>query len=169
MLIRPFTIPGQTVADSLPIALPKRFVRLRRFSQANQIAAFSIVNGTGALSLVRVHLFSGTAPTAVVMAGNFLYRPTLQTGPSQATASIPPNGVLTPLSGSPFAIAGFSFATDYLGQHLYVAGPHGHPGIQRRFHQRRAHPCVRFPFPCERTHALDLRPDPSTVASVRFS
>src|SRR5580658_3853467 len=123
----PFTIPGQTVVDSLPIGIVDTgsyvYVAL---SQANQIAAFSIVSGTGALTPVPNSPFSaGTAPTAVVVAGNFLYAINSSDGTISGYSSKSTNGALTPLSSSPFSIAGVSLATDYFGQHLYVAGSTG--------------------------------------------
>jgi 6-phosphogluconolactonase len=128
----PFTIPGQTVVDSLPIGVTDTGSYVyAALSQANQIAAFSIVSGTGALTPVPNSPFpAGTAPTAVVAAGNFLYAINSSDGTISGYSINSTNGVLTPLSGSPFAIVGFSLATDYVGQHLYVAGLTGLTGIQ---------------------------------------
>jgi 6-phosphogluconolactonase (cycloisomerase 2 family) len=149
VLNSPFTIPGQTVADSLPIGIADNGSYVyAALSQANQIAAFSIVNGTGALSLVPGSPFSaGTAPTAVVMAGNFLYATNSSDGTISGYSINSTNGVLTPLSGSPFAIAGFSFATDYLGQHLYVAGLTGIQAFSVDFTSGALTPVFGSPFP----------------------
>ncbi|MFZ0420948.1 MAG: hypothetical protein WAM04_22805 [Candidatus Sulfotelmatobacter sp.] len=128
----PFTIPGQTVADSLPIGIVDTGSYVyTALTQTNQIAAFAIasVDGalTGALTPVPNSPFlAGTAPTAVVLAGsNFLYAINSSDGTISGYSIESTNGALTPLSGSPFAIVGVSLATDYLGQHLYVAGPTG--------------------------------------------
>jgi 6-phosphogluconolactonase len=120
----PFTIPGQTVADSLPagIADSGGSYVYAALSQTNQIAAFSIMSG-GALTPVPGSPFSaGATPTSVVVAGNSLYAINSSDGTISGYSINSTNGVLTPLSGSPFAIVGFSLATDFFGQHLYVAG-----------------------------------------------
>jgi 6-phosphogluconolactonase (cycloisomerase 2 family) len=120
----PFTIPGQTVANSLPAGIADSggsylYVTL---SLTNQIAAFSIMS-SGALAPVPDSPFSsGTAPTAVILAGDFLYAINSLDATISGYSINTTNGVLTPLSGSPFAIVGFALATDYFGQHLYVAG-----------------------------------------------
>jgi 6-phosphogluconolactonase len=151
----PFTIPGQTVVDSLPIGIVDTgsFV-YAALNQTNQIAAFSIVSGTGALTPVPNSPFAaGTAPTAVVVAGNFLYAINSSEGSVSSDATISgysinsTNGVLTPLSGSPFAIAGFSLATDYFGQHLYVAGATGIEAFSIDFTSGALTPVSGSPFP----------------------
>ena len=64
VLNSPFTIPGQTVADSLPIGIADNGSYVyAALSQANQIAAFSIVNGTGALTPVFGSPFPAIGPT----------------------------------------------------------------------------------------------------------
>ncbi|MGC2171599.1 MAG: hypothetical protein WA555_05425 [Candidatus Sulfotelmatobacter sp.] len=125
----PFTVPGQTVANSLRAGIADSggsyvYVAL---SPTNQIAAFSIASGgSGALTPVPGSPFpAGTTPTAVVVAENFLYAINSADGTISGYSIDSTNGALTPLSGSPFAIVGFSVATDYFGQHLYVAGPTG--------------------------------------------
>jgi 6-phosphogluconolactonase len=126
----PFTIPRQTVADSLPLGIVDTGSYVyAALSQANQIAAFSIVSSTGALTAVPGSPFSaGTAPTAVVVAGNFLYAINSSNGSVSSGGTISgysinsANGVLTPLSGSPFAITGISLATDSFAEYLYVGG-----------------------------------------------
>jgi 6-phosphogluconolactonase len=119
----PFTIPGQTVADSLPMGIVDNGSYVyAALSQSNQIAAFSIASG-GTLTPVPNSPFpAGTAPSAVAFAGNFLYAINASDGTISGYSIDPATGVLTPLSGSPFAIVGFSMATDYFGQHLYLAG-----------------------------------------------
>jgi 6-phosphogluconolactonase len=120
----PFTVPGQTVADSLPTGIVDTGSYVyAALTQTNQVAAFSIVSGTGALSPVPGSPFpAGAAPTAVILASSFLYTINSSDSTISGYSINSTNGVLTPLSGSPFAIPGFSLATDYLGQHLYVAG-----------------------------------------------
>jgi|HubBroStandDraft_4_1064222.scaffolds.fasta_scaffold01581_3 6-phosphogluconolactonase len=125
----PFTIPGQTGADSLPSGIVDTGSYVyAALSLTNQIAGFSIASGTGALTPVPNSPFSaGTNPTALVLAGNFLYAINSLDGTGTISGySINSNtGVLTPLSGSPFAINGLSMATDYFGEYLYVAEPAG--------------------------------------------
>jgi 6-phosphogluconolactonase (cycloisomerase 2 family) len=127
----PFTIPGQTVANSLPAGIVDNGSYVyAALSQTGQIAAFSLVSVggafTGALTPVPGSPFSaGTAPTAVIFAGNFLYAINSSDGTLSGYSINPANGVLTTLSGSAFAIAGASLATDYFGEYLYVAGSTG--------------------------------------------
>jgi 6-phosphogluconolactonase len=123
----PFTIPGQTVANSLPIGIVDNGTYVyTALSQTNQIAAFSIVSGTGALTPVPGSPFSaGTAPTALIVAGNFLYAINSSDATLSGYSINPANGALTALSGSPFAIAGVSLATDYFGEYLWTAGSTG--------------------------------------------
>jgi 6-phosphogluconolactonase len=99
-------------------------------SSSNQIAAFSVVSGTGALTPVPGSPFSsGTNPSTLVLASGFLYalnKPLGLTNGSITSYSVNSNtGALTPLSGSPFAIGGISMAADSFGQYLYVTGPAG--------------------------------------------
>ena len=150
----PFTIPGQTVADSLPAGIVDTGSYIyAALTQTNQIAAFSIVSVagafTGALTPVPNSPFpAGTAPTAVVSAGgNFLYAINSSDGTISGYSIDSSNGVLTPLSGSPFAIVGISLATDYLGQHLYVAGPTGIQAFGIDFPSGALTPVSGSPFP----------------------
>lgn len=129
----PFSFPGQTVADSQPVGIVDTGAYVyAALSLANQIAGFSITSGTGALAPVPNSPFhAGTNPTAVVLAGNFLYAINSSNGGISSDGTISGysinsnNGVLTPLSGSPFAINGISLAADSLGAYLYVAEPAG--------------------------------------------
>ena len=123
----PFTIPGQTVTNSLPIGIVDNGTYVyAALSQTNQIAAFSIVSGTGALTAVPGSPFpAGTAPTALIVAGNFLYAINSSDATLSGYSINPANGALTALSGSPFAIAGVSLATDYFGEYLWIAGSTG--------------------------------------------
>jgi len=145
----PFTIPGQTVADSLPIGIVDTGSYVyAALSQTNQIAAFSIVSSTGALTPVPNSPFSaGTDPTAVVLAGNFLYAINSSDGTISGYSIDSSNGVLTPLSGSPFTIAGFSMATDSFGQYLYIAGPTGIQAFSIDFTSGALTPVSGSPFP----------------------
>jgi 6-phosphogluconolactonase len=127
----PFTIPGQTALDSLPLGIVDTGSYVyAALSQTNQIAAFSIVSGTGALTPVPGSPFSsGTSPSTLVLASGFLYALNTPLGLTNGTITSysvnSNNGVLTPLSGSPFVIGGISMATDSFGQYLYVTGPAG--------------------------------------------
>lgn len=127
----PFAIPGQSAPDSLPLGIVDTGSYVyAALSNTNQIAAFSILSGTGALTPVPGSPFSaGTNPTPVVLAGNFLYAINFSDRTMDRTISgysiNTTNGVLTPLSGSPFAIVGFSLTADSSGQYLYVPAPTG--------------------------------------------
>lgn len=127
----PFAIPGQAAPDSLPLGIVDAGSYVyAALSNTNQIAAFSIVSGTGALTPVPGSPFSaGTNPTVVILAGNFLYAINSSDRTIDGTISgysiNSANGVLTPLSGSPFAIAAISLAADYFGKYLYVNEPTG--------------------------------------------
>ena len=119
----PFTIPGQTVPNSLPDGIVDTGSYVyAALSEANQIAAFSIVSGTSALSPVPGSPFSaGATPITVVFASGFLYA--LNDSGISGYSVNSNNGVLTSLSGSPFAIIGgsISIVTDSFGEYLYVS------------------------------------------------
>jgi hypothetical protein len=119
----PFTIPGQTVANSLPAGIADNGSYMyAALSLSNQIAGFAIAS-SGALTPVPGSPFAaGANPTAVVLAGNLLYAINSSDGTLSGYSIDSSNGALTALAGSPFAIPGVSLATDYFGQHLYVAG-----------------------------------------------
>jgi 6-phosphogluconolactonase (cycloisomerase 2 family) len=122
----PFTIPGQTVTNSLPMGIVDNGSYIyAALSQANQIAAFSIASSGALMPVPNSPFPAGTAPTAVAFAGNFLYAINSSDETISGYSLDPANGVLTPLSDAPFAIVGVSMATDYFGQHLYVAGSTG--------------------------------------------
>jgi len=122
----PFTDSGQGIQNGRPqgIVDTGSYVYLA-LSGTNQIAAFSIVSGTGALVPVPNSLFpAGTNPTSLVFANSFLYANNLD-GTISGYNINSANGVLSPLSGSPFAIVGGSLAVDFFGQYLYASGPGG--------------------------------------------
>ncbi|HWY22527.1 MAG TPA: hypothetical protein VNX26_14975 [Candidatus Acidoferrum sp.] len=118
----PFAIPGQTVSNSRPFGIVDTGSYVyAALSGTNQIAAFSIVSGTGALVPVPGSPFStGATPAALVLASGFLYA--LNDGGISGYSINSSTGVLTPLSGSPFAIIGGAMTADSLGQYLYVSG-----------------------------------------------
>jgi hypothetical protein len=118
----PFTIPGQTVLNSRPYGIVDTGSYVyAALSGANQIAAFSIASGTGALVPVPNSPFSaGGIPIALVLANGFLYA--LNEGTISGYSINSSNGLLTPLSASPFAIVGGSMAADFFGQYLFVGG-----------------------------------------------
>jgi 6-phosphogluconolactonase (cycloisomerase 2 family) len=132
----PFAIPGQT--NGLPSGIVDTgFYVYTTLSLTNQVAGFSIASGTGVLTSVLGSPFSaGTNPTAIVFANEtpneFLYvlnQGMFGNGGSISGYSIDSStGALTPLSGFPFSIKGFSMAVDSpysLGQYLYVASATG--------------------------------------------
>lgn len=119
----PFTIPGQAVANSRPYGIVDTGTYVyAALSGANQIAAFSIVSGTGTLVPVPNSPFpaGATPPIALVLAGNYLYA--LIDGGISGYSINSSTGALTPLANSPFTIIGGSMTTDFFGQYLYVAG-----------------------------------------------
>jgi 6-phosphogluconolactonase (cycloisomerase 2 family) len=149
----PFTIPGQGAPDSQPLGIVDTGSYVyAALSNTNQIAAFSIVSGTGALTPVPGSPFSaGTNPTAVVLAGNFLYAINSSDRTIDSTISgysiNSANGVLAPLAGSPFAIAGISLAIDYFGEYLYVNGSTGIQAFSIDFTSGALTPVSGSPFP----------------------
>lgn len=123
----PFVIPGQTVSNSQPqgIVATGSFVYAALFG-TNQIAAFSIVSGTGALIPVPNSPFAaGPLPSVLVTAQGFLYAINSLVGTMSAYSIDSASGTLTPLSGSPFGIGGSSMAADSFGSYLYVASSKG--------------------------------------------
>ncbi len=89
----PFLIPGQTVSNSQPVGIVNTgtFV-YAGLSATNQIAAFSIVMGTGALTPVPGSPFpAGVNPNLLVIGrGGFLYALNAFDPPFPATASTRP-------------------------------------------------------------------------------
>jgi len=125
----PFTIPGQTVSNSQPAGIVDtgKFV-YAGLSATGQIAAFSIVSATGALTPVPGSPFAaGNNPDLLVLGGfdNFLYARNASDGTISGYSIDPNSGVLSPVAGSPFPIPGVTLATDYLQQYLYVTGAGG--------------------------------------------
>jgi 6-phosphogluconolactonase len=130
----PFTVPGESNGLPSGIIDTGSYV-YTTLSLDNQIAAFSVVSGTGALTPVSNSPFSaGTSPTAIVFASEspsgFLYalNNVLNTGTMSGYSIDTSTGVLTPLSGFPLSIEGFSMAIDSpfsLGEYLYVASSTG--------------------------------------------
>jgi 6-phosphogluconolactonase len=121
----PFALPGQIGSNSRPFGIVDTGSYVyAALSATNQIAAFSITSGTGALTPVTGSPFStGATPLALVFASGFLYA--LNDGGISGYSINSSTGVLTPLSGSPFAIIGGAMTTDSFGQYLYVFGPTG--------------------------------------------
>jgi 6-phosphogluconolactonase len=118
----PFTVP-QTLQNSQPrgIVDTGSYVYLA-LSGTNQIAAFSIVSGTGALAPVPSSPFSaGTSPTNLAYSSGFLYATNLGDGTISGYSVSSSSGALTPLEGSPFPIVGGSLAADSLGEYLYAS------------------------------------------------
>jgi 6-phosphogluconolactonase len=92
----------------------------------NQIAAFSIVTPSGALTPVPGSPFAaGNTPLEMVVANNFLYVSNALDGTLSGYSIAPTTGILTPLSGSPFQIRGAALATDTGGAALYVSSVGG--------------------------------------------
>jgi 6-phosphogluconolactonase len=154
----PFALPGQAGSNSQPFGIVDTgsyvYVAL---SATNQVAAFSIVSGTGALTPVPGSPFSaGATPTTLVFASKFLYGLNSLDGTISGYSIDLNNGVLTPLSGSPFSIVGASMATDSLGQYLYVSGPTGIQAFSISFNSGALTPVAGSPFPASGATAMTV-------------
>lgn len=119
----PFAFAGQTVLNSNPVGIVVDstgqfvYVALRA---TNQVAAFSIVSGTGALASVPGSPFpAGNLPFFMATTGKFLYVSNAGDGTASGYSIDPASGVLTPLPGSPFAVPAPSLVADPSGKYLY--------------------------------------------------
>jgi 6-phosphogluconolactonase (cycloisomerase 2 family) len=124
----PFRVPGQTASNSMPAGIVDTgtFV-YAGLSATNQIAAFAIVSGTGALTPVPGSPFSaGANPDLLVIGrGNFLYALNASDHTISGYSINLTDGVLTQIAGSPFQISGGTMTTDPYGQYLYVTSAAG--------------------------------------------
>lgn len=124
----PFLIPGQTVSNSQPVGIVNTgtFV-YAGLSATNQIAAFSIVMGTGALTPVTGSPFpAGANPDLLAIGrGGFLYALNAFDLTISGYSINQTSGALTAIPGSPFQIVGGTMTTDPYGQYLYVTGAGG--------------------------------------------
>lgn len=99
-------------------------------TSTNQVAAFAIAS-TGALTPVPGSPFAaGKGPLALATFNNsphnnFLYVANALGGTISGYSIDSSSGVLTPLSGSPFAIPAAALASDLSGGHLYVSSAAG--------------------------------------------
>ncbi|MGA7399679.1 MAG: beta-propeller fold lactonase family protein [Candidatus Sulfotelmatobacter sp.] len=152
----PFTIPGQTVLNSRPFGIVDTGSYVyAALSDTNQIAAFSIVSGTGALTPVPNSPFSaGMTPTALVFANGFLY--VLNDGGITGYSINSSNGALTPVAGSPFAIIGDAIAADSFGEYLYVAGLSGIQAFSINSANGTLTPVAGSPFPATAATVLTV-------------
>ena len=117
---------GQTVLDSHPVGIAVdstgQFVYVA-LNATNQVAAFSIARGTGALASVPGSPFSaGNLPFPMAATGKFLYVSNAGDGAASGYSIDALSGVLTPLPGSPFAIPAPSLVADPTGKYLYGGG-----------------------------------------------
>jgi 6-phosphogluconolactonase len=120
----PFTIPTpSTVPNSEPYGIVDTgsFV-YAALSAANQIAAFSIDRGTGALTFVPGSAFSaGSGPAVLTLTNNFLYAVNWTEGNISGYSVDPGSGALTPVPGSPFGSDSATLAADPSGKYLYAS------------------------------------------------
>jgi 6-phosphogluconolactonase len=117
----PFTIPGQTVADSEPFGIEdtSSFVSAA-LTATNPIAAFSIDGATGALTPVQSSPFSaGHSPAVVALTNKFLYAVNETDGSISGYSINSSSGALTQIPGSPFVSDSAALATDLSGKYLY--------------------------------------------------
>jgi 6-phosphogluconolactonase (cycloisomerase 2 family) len=92
----------------------------------NQVAAFSIVQSSGALTPVPGSPFAtGNGPVALATVDNFLYVSNVQDGTISGFTIDATTGILSPIPGSPFAFPGGPLTTDNYGGFLYTASADG--------------------------------------------
>jgi 6-phosphogluconolactonase len=125
----PFLFAGQAVLNSRPIGIvidsTGQFVYVA-LDATNQVAAFSILQGTGVLTPVPGSPFpAGNMPFLMATTGNFLYVSNAGDGTVSGYRIDSTSGVLSPLAGSPFALPAASLVADPSGKFLYGAGGAG--------------------------------------------
>lgn len=123
----PFTDPGQGVqtVSRQTIVDTGSFVYVV-VPGANQLAAFSIQSGTGALvPIANAPFATGNSPLDLAYGNGFLYVNNVLDGTISGYSVNSSTGALTPLMGSPFAIVGAALTVDSLGQYLYAFGAGG--------------------------------------------
>ena len=120
----PFLIPGQRGSNSQPYGIVDsgKFV-YAALNGSNQVAAFSIDNGTGALTPIPGAPFpTGGNPVALTLANDYLY---VVDGEDSSVSgySVSPTGALTAVAGSPFLknSSATTLAVDLSGKYLYVS------------------------------------------------
>jgi len=117
--------PGQITVD------PTGTFVYVAMTSTNQVAAFSIASPSGVLTPVPGSPFAaGSGPSAVATFNNesngyFLYVSNATGGTISGYSINSTTGVLTPLAGSPFAIAAQDIVTDISAGHLYAYGANG--------------------------------------------
>ncbi|HEY6339027.1 MAG TPA: beta-propeller fold lactonase family protein [Candidatus Sulfotelmatobacter sp.] len=125
----PFPFSGQKIPNSNPVGIvvdsTGQFVYVA-LGSANQVAAFSITSGTGALTPVPGSPFSGgTKPFLLATTGKFLYVSNAGDGTVSGYSIDSTSGVLTALAGSPYVVATASLVADPAGKFLFGAGGAG--------------------------------------------
>jgi 6-phosphogluconolactonase len=125
----PFLFAGQTVLNSRPFGIvvdsTGQFVYVA-LQATNQVAAFSIVSGNGALMPVPGSPFpAGNTPFLFATTGKFLYVSNALDGTVSGYSIDPTSGVLTPLAGFPFSLPAASIVADPSGKFLYGASGAG--------------------------------------------
>ncbi len=150
----PFAIPGQTALNSRPFGIVDTGSYVyAALSGSNQIAAFSIVSGTGALTPVPNSPFSaGVTPTALVFANSFLYA--LNDGGITGYSIDSSNGALSPVADPPFVVIGDAMAADSFGEYLYVAGLSGIQAFSINSANGTLTPVAGSPFPASAATVL---------------
>ena len=119
----PFAIPGQAGANSQPFGIVDngKFVYTALFG-SNQIAAFSIDSGTGALTPVPGSPFaSGVNPAVLALSNNFLYAVNELDGSISGYSINSTTGALTPVPDSPFISDSATLTADPSEKYLYVS------------------------------------------------
>ena len=119
----PFTFPGQTALNSNPLGIvvdPTGHFVYVALSATNQIAAFSIVGGTGALTPVPGSPFgAGNMPFFLATSGKFLYVTNAQDRTVSGYSIDSTRGVLAPVAGSPFSLPVAALVAGPFGRFLY--------------------------------------------------
>lgn len=129
----PFAFPAQTVLNSNPLAIAvdstSHFVYVT-LGATNQIVAFSIVSGSGALTPVPGSPFAaGNMPFLLATTGKFLYVTNALDHTVSGYSIDLASGSLTPVAGSPFSFPVGSLVADPSGKFLYGVGVGGISGF----------------------------------------
>ena len=124
----PFPVLGSTIS---PNSEPYGIVDTGRFvyvalSATNQVAAFSVDDGNGALTPVPGSPFqTGIGPTFLASIKDFLYVVNTFDGSISGYRRDRRSGALTPVPGSPFGSDGGAIAIDPAGRYLYLGRGNG--------------------------------------------
>jgi 6-phosphogluconolactonase (cycloisomerase 2 family) len=159
-----FPMPGQTVLNSEPLGIVVESTghfAYAALNATNQISAFSIVSGTGALTPVAGSPFpAGTTPLSVATAGNFLYANSAD-GTVWGYRIDSTTGALSPVAGSPFPFRAAGLISDPLGTFLYGSSSAGIAAFSINSTTGALTPLAGSPFPAGGAALLTIVKMPS--------